>query len=132
MLKNNGALHTLAGFENSEESGLGVCWNFILSNGTRSSQRDKIRPTKYDHFIPSDALNKIRSVDIHYYYTDCITGFSFFDKDGALLWEIGETSSYNVETVEIAESERIIGVVAKLYLGWQSRYTDFAFQIALE
>jgi hypothetical protein len=38
--------------------------------------------------IPKDAINKIRSVTIHYpdYW---IGGFSFFDKDGALLWKIG-------------------------------------------
>jgi hypothetical protein len=41
--------------------------------------------------IPADALNKIRSVTIYYGY--CIFGFEFFDKDGALLWEIGRTDS---------------------------------------
>jgi hypothetical protein len=38
--------------------------------------------------IPADALNKIRRVTIHY-DDDCIGGFSFFDKDWALLWKIG-------------------------------------------
>ncbi len=37
-------------------------------------------------------MNKIRLVTIH--YDDFILGFSFFDKDGALLWEIGDTSKY--------------------------------------
>ena len=41
--------------------------------------------------IPVDALNKIRSVNIHYFHTVRIGGFSFFDKDGALLWKIGYT-----------------------------------------
>jgi hypothetical protein len=41
--------------------------------------------------IPTDALKKIRLVSIHYYI--CITGFSFFDKDGALLYKIGWFSS---------------------------------------
>jgi hypothetical protein len=38
--------------------------------------------------IPTDALNKIRSVKIH--YSAIIHAFSFFDKDRKLLWEIGE------------------------------------------
>ena len=38
--------------------------------------------------IPKDALKEIRSVNI-YHNTYYIVGFSFFDKDGALLWEIG-------------------------------------------
>jgi hypothetical protein len=74
--------------------------------------------------IPKNALNKIRSVTIHYWYS--IGGFSFFDKDRALLWETGRTKSYyKKKTVKIVEYERIIGVVAKLYPNWQSRYTDF-------
>ncbi len=40
--------------------------------------------------MPEDALKKIRSVRID--YNDIIYGFSFFDKDGALLWEIGITN----------------------------------------
>jgi hypothetical protein len=63
----------LIGFENDKENGKGNCFNWILSNrskGTRSAQRDEDRPTKYDHMIPADALNKIRSVTIHYY--NCI------------------------------------------------------------
>ena len=43
--------------------------------------------------IPADALKKIRSVTIHHYYTGCIYGFSFFDKDGALLYKIGDIES---------------------------------------
>ncbi len=78
--------------------------------------------------IPADALNKIRSVTIHYEYY--IMGFSFFDKDGALLWKHGKTwSHYESETVEISENERIIGVKAKLDPRYQSIYTDFQFQI---
>ncbi len=83
MLQKNGALHTLVGFENNQQDGTGFCFNFILSNGTRSTQRDEDFLTKYDFMIPTDALNKIRRVNIHYTYR--IRGFSFFDKDGALL-----------------------------------------------
>ncbi len=81
--------------------------------------------------IPTDALNKIRSVTIHYY--GHIKGFSFFDKDGSLLWKIGITNPvYKVDTVLLEENEVIIGVVAKLLPGYQSFNTDLQFQIALK
>ncbi len=77
----------------------------------------------------ADKLNRIRLVNI--YYSRYIHGFSFLDKDGALLWEIGHTASnYKYETVLLEENERIIGVVAKLWGGWQTAYSDFQFQIA--
>ncbi len=84
--------------------------------------------------IPDDALNKIRSATIHYNPGTCIYGFSFFDKDGIKLWGIGLTNlSYlKMETVVLAKNEVIVGVVARLYSGHQSMYTDFQFQIALE
>ena len=66
--------------------------NFVLSNGDRSKQRDKGCPTDHTHMFPAGALNKIRSVTIH--FDDSIDGFSFFDKDGALLWEHGEIESW--------------------------------------
>ncbi len=92
--------------------------------------------------IPADALNKISRVTIHYYTSEYICGFSFFDKDGALLYKIGKTwSDLKKETVVLAENEVIVGVVAKLYQGDQSAYTyciqgdqsaytDFQFVIA--
>ncbi len=84
------------------------------------------------------ALNKIRSVTIYYtavidlnkYYY--IRGFSFFDKDGAQLWWIGDTHARYKETVVLEENERIVGVVAKLAGVSQSLYCDFQFQIASE
>ncbi len=111
------ALHTLVGFE--DFNGTGDLFNFILSNGTRSTQRDGVH-TYYDIMLPADALNKIRSVIIHYY--NIIKGFSFFDKDGAPLWKIGYYSDdwLKHETVLLAENEVIVGVVAKLYPCWQS------------
>ncbi len=42
--------------------------------------------------IPADALSKIRAVTVH--YNAAIGGFSFFDKDGALLWKIELTFHY--------------------------------------
>jgi hypothetical protein len=76
--------------------------------------------------LPSDALNNMRSVTIHYWPNSSIDGFSFFDKDGALLWKIGVTDpDYIVETVLLAENEVIVGVFAKLFPGYQTAYTDF-------
>ena len=68
--------------------------------------------------IPEDALKKMRSVDIHYNCGDFfIRGFSFFDKDGALLWKIGNTTDADdeFEKVELEEYEVIVGVRAGLY-----------------
>ncbi len=104
----------LSGFEKCQ-NGNNVHMNFILSNGDRSKQRDKYAPTKYTFMMPADAHNKIRSVTI--YHDGYIFGFSFFDKDGDLLYKIGDTTDLKLkkETVEIAENERIIGVKANLY-----------------
>ncbi len=80
--------------------------------------------------IPADALNRIRSVTI--LYTACIEGFSFFDKDGALLYKIGwNNPSFKKETVVLADNEVIAGVVAKLFSAEQFYFTDFQFQIAI-
>jgi hypothetical protein len=133
MHKWRGAFYTLAGFETrNREDSSEMHLNFILSNGTRSTQRDRYKPTKYDHMIPRDAIPKIHRVTIYYYeYRNCIVGFSFFDKDGALLWEIGRTySRLEKGTVLLAENEVIVGVVAKHTSYSQSVYTDFQFQIA--
>jgi hypothetical protein len=42
--------------------------------------------------IPKGTHNRIRSVNIHHNWW--ITGFSFLDKDGALIWEIGDTDAF--------------------------------------
>ncbi len=131
LSKYEAALHTLVGFENNTEKGIGPFYNFIMSNGTRSTQRDEDYPTEYSFMMPKDALNKIKSVTI-YGGNNCISAFSFFDKDGALLWKIGYTGYWKEvkETVVLAENEVIVGVVAKMWEDYQSNYTDFQFQIA--
>ncbi len=122
-----GVLHTLVGLAGNKD-GNREYFNFILSNGTRSTQRDGDLKY-YDHMIPDNAINKIRSVTI--YHNVCIGGFCFFDKDGALLWKIGDThTDYYKETVLLEKNEVIVGVVAKLYIRYQSAYSDFQFQIA--
>jgi len=56
----NGVLYSLCGFENNLPNGKGEHFNFVLSNGTRSTQRDEGRLTNHTFMIPADALNKIR------------------------------------------------------------------------
>ncbi len=123
MRTRRGLLHTLVGFQN-RQSGGGYFFNFILSNGARSTQRDKSYPTDHTFMIPADAINRIRSVTI--YYTHCIRSFFFFDKDGKKLYKIGDTCyDHEKKTVVLAENEVIVGVVAKLYPTSQTVYTDF-------
>ncbi len=82
-------------------------------------------PIDHTFMMPADALNKIKSVKI-YHDDDSIVGFSFFDKDGALLWKIARTAlRLSVEKVVLAENEVIIGVKAKLHPKSESAYTDF-------
>ncbi len=68
MLKNNGALVTLIGFENNKKDDQGNMFNFIMSNGARSTQRDPSNRTDHTFMIPADAIKRIRSVTIHYTY----------------------------------------------------------------
>ncbi len=56
----------LIGFENNSKDGIGFFFNWMLSNGDRSTQRDKGH-TYYDHMIPADALKKIRRVTIYHH-----------------------------------------------------------------
>jgi hypothetical protein len=73
----------------------------------------------------------IRSVKIHIHNTDYILGFSFFDKDRKLIWKIGNTDLYlNVKTVMLGENEVIDRIVAKLYSGFKSAFTDFQLQMS--
>ncbi len=100
-----------------------------MSNGDRSTQSDEDCPTNYTHMFPEGSHTRIRSVSIHNNW--CISGFRFIDKEGALLWKIGETDpALKVKTVALAENERIVGVVTKLDDGYQSVYTDLSFKIA--
>ena len=84
--------------------------------------------------IPEDAYTghkKIRSVEI--YYTECVYGFRFLDKDHKVIFRIGYTGSdfgVKVLAVPISSHEVIIGVVCKLFKGYQSLYTDLQLQIA--
>src|SRR5450830_1231680 len=108
----SGELHYLAGFESNSQDGNSDKFNWILSNGVRSAQRDKC--TYYTHMMPAGSHNRIRSIKIYHSY--CVDGFSFFDKDKKLLWRIGSTDPYlKVETVLIFENEVIADVAAKLY-----------------
>jgi hypothetical protein len=119
-------LDYIIGFEKSLKDGPGRRFNLILSNRNRSQ---RIEGEYYDHLIPEGCHKRIRSVSIFYSY--CITGLSFFDKDKKLLWKLGKPTypGDDVETVLINKNEIIIGVVAKQLQGYDSWFTDFQFQI---
>jgi len=120
-----GKRHYLVGFENNIKNATGNRFNFVLSNGLRSTQKDENCLTSYDFILPAHTTTSIRRVIIHF-CSYSIGGFSFLDKDGATLFEIGATwLGFNAETVLLEENEVIVGVVAKLWEGWQSVYTDF-------
>jgi hypothetical protein len=109
--KAEGVTPYLVGFENAEQNGTGYWFNFLLSNGDRSQQRDASM-IYYDHMFPAGCHNKIRSVFI--YSSVIAQGFSFYDKEGELLWSIGEIEG-RMESVLIEENEVIVGVVCKLW-----------------
>jgi hypothetical protein len=83
----NGVLHSLTGLQTNVSNG--AHFNFIVSNGDRSKQRDKDFPTNSTNMIPEGA--KIRSVDIYYYEGSLsyITGFEFFDGERRSIFKVG-------------------------------------------
>ncbi len=81
----SGDVYFLAGIESNEPDNTGWFFNFIFSNGKRSTQRDQ-GEIYHDHMIPADAHSRIRSIIIYYGY-DYIDGFSFFDKQGLPIWK---------------------------------------------
>ncbi len=126
-----GTMSQLVGFETEREDAKWCAFNFIMSNGTRSSAQrdehvdsDEDWPPRYDHMIPKDAIERTRSVSIcHCHETIC--AFSGFDKDGAPLWEFGDFPPLiiiSTEKVVLEENEVIVGVVAKRYY---TALTDF-------
>ena len=81
-------LHTLVGFENNDQFGSSSRFNFILSNGARTYQKDDGQKY-YTHMMPVNS--KIKSVDI-YQDNSCIYGFQFFDLDHKSIFKIGGTA----------------------------------------
>ena len=79
----------IIGFETYIQDGTGSNFNFIMSNGARSNQRDKGEQTKYAKMMPEGADKRIRRVDIYSYSNKYVLGFAFFDKDHELIWRIG-------------------------------------------
>jgi hypothetical protein len=67
----NRVLHFLTGLQTND----GAHFNFIVSDGSRSKQKDKDFPTNTTHMLPEGA--RIRSVDIYYYEgsSSYVTGF---------------------------------------------------------
>jgi len=86
----NGELHHLSGFENNFDDGQGIHFNFIMSNGQRSCQRDEWL-TYTDHYMPEGAHKIIRSVVARWdELCEAIFEFKFFDKDKNLVYQIGD------------------------------------------
>ena len=76
--------------------------------------------------MPQDAHKKIKKIQI--YHGTHISGFKFFDKKQALIFEIGSTHlSLSVTEVVLENNEQIIGVAFKLYNSFKSVFTDFQF-----
>jgi hypothetical protein len=50
------AINQLFGFENNRQDGKGMAFNFILSNGLRSKQRENNYSTEHTFMIPKDAI----------------------------------------------------------------------------
>ncbi len=117
-----GVLNPLTGFETCQSGGQGTFFNFIASNGQRTQQRDRGR-TYFTHMLPANKI--IRSVEI--YHGEWIYAFRFFDKAKLPIFKIGMIDSTNddVATVILADNEVIVGVLASLYPGYQSAYTNF-------
>jgi len=125
--------------ENNQPNGHGNLFNYIMSNGDQTKGRDKKYQseeveTYHIHMIPEDAYTghkKIRAVEI--YYTECVYGFRFLDRDNKVIFRIGYTGldyGTKVLVVPISSQELIIGVQCKLFKDYQTLYTDFQFQIA--
>ncbi len=105
----------IVGFENDEVDGTGSKFKIIMSNGDRSTQREEW-PTNSTQMFPPGSHKMIRAVKIHFRKA-IIGGFSFFDKEGALIMKIGLTTGpliIDYHYVRLDENEVIVGVVAKL------------------
>jgi len=82
----------LAGFESDRENGDSPVFNFVMSNGDRSSKVKNSATTKYKIMIPDSVLKTMRAVTIEYStssFYDYILGFTFLDKDGSKIFKIG-------------------------------------------
>ena len=112
-MNKNGVMYFLTGFENDQPDGRGLYFNFVFSNGERSSLKDK-NLNFFTHMMPKG--KRIKSVDFYNQY-GYITGFQFYDEEGKFFWHIGKTCSWsNLEksTIMLADNELIVGVSAKL------------------
>ena len=71
------------GIENNHDKGLGNWFNWFLSNGEKSEQRDEGYVTKFPFMMPKDA--KFKTVEF-YTNSKCIFGFKFYDKNNSLVF----------------------------------------------
>lgn len=100
---------------------VGVEWdrhwgfNWILSNGLRSTQVSEEKGAMTEHKLP--IKNGLRKVQI--YYIECLEykslyGLKFFDTKGDLMLEVGKFDQDNKIEVELAPEEVIVGVIANI------------------
>jgi len=100
---------------------VGVEWdghwgfNWILSNGLRSTQVSEEKGAMTEHKLP--IKNGLRKVKI--YYIECLEykslyGLKFFDTKGDLMLEVGKFDQDNKIEVELAPEEVIVGVIANI------------------
>jgi len=82
-----GEIPYITGFENDKENGVGCSFDFILSNGQRSNQRDS-GSNYFSHMIPADEFHRIRIVNICY-DDNFIRTLFFYDKDWDFIFRIG-------------------------------------------
>ena len=120
----------LVGFQHYQNERGNTVLNVVLSNGkkkTRFKQGAEEFKSSHPYMLPDDTHKAIRSVRI--YFSDCIHGFSFLDKKGALIQNIGTTFTWESCLVLLDENEIIVGLVVK-YDPSKKVYTNWQFQIA--
>ena len=79
-------------------------------------------------FMMGKKSEEIRKVEIFYWDNHCLHGFKFYGASNNLILSIGRVD-LTKKTILIAADERIVGVKARLFGGWQAVYSDFQFMI---
>ena len=100
-------------------------FNSVFSNGDKSGQVDMKYPSSCIFLLPQEG--RVKTVEIE--YGAHILGFSFFDQDRRTIFKIGR-KGVKALTVELADKEVIIGVVAKSWGETKCVYTDLQLQIS--
>lgn len=105
-------------------------FNFVLSNGWRSSLQARVR--MFENVIPVGSV--IKSVMVYYGekggYGHGLYGLQFFDKAGTCLLTAGDVKDEsNRREIVIGDDERIVGVVSRLNKGFPAFHQDVQFKV---